>query len=76
MGKAIVTTSLGCEGIPVRDGRDLVIADDPVSFAGAVVGLMRDRERRVELGISARQLAVAQHDWLHIAPLLERVYEG
>jgi sugar transferase (PEP-CTERM/EpsH1 system associated) len=76
MGKAIVCTSLGCEGISVRPGRDLMIADDPVSFAGAVVALMRDRERRLELGVSARQLAVAQHDWRHVAPLLEQVYEA
>jgi sugar transferase (PEP-CTERM/EpsH1 system associated) len=76
MSKAIVSTSLGCEGIGVHSDRELVIADDPASFAGAVVALMRDRERRSELGVSARQLAVAQHDWRHIAPLLEQVYEG
>jgi sugar transferase (PEP-CTERM/EpsH1 system associated) len=76
MAKAIVSTSLGCEGIPVRPDRELVIADDPVSFARAVVGLMRDRERRAQLGISARELAVSEHDWRHITPLLERVYEG
>jgi sugar transferase (PEP-CTERM/EpsH1 system associated) len=76
MAKAVVSTSLGCEGISVRPDRDLVIADDPVSFSRAVVKLLRDRERRVELGISARQLAVSQHDWRHVTPLLERVYEG
>jgi len=76
MAKAIVSTSLGCEGIPVQPDRELVIADDPASFAQAVVRLIRDRERRSELGVSARELAVAQHDWRHIAPLLERVYES
>jgi glycosyltransferase involved in cell wall biosynthesis len=76
MARAIVSTSLGCEGIAVQSDRELVIADDPVSFAQAVVGLMRDRDRRSELGVSARELAVAQHDWRYITPLLERVYEG
>jgi sugar transferase (PEP-CTERM/EpsH1 system associated) len=76
MAKAIVSTSLGCEGIPIRPDRELVIADDPLSFAGAVVRLMKDRERRMQLGISARQMVVAYHDWRHIAPLLEQVYEG
>ena len=76
MAKAIVSTSLGCEGIPIRPDRELVIADDPESFARAVVRLMRYRERRAQLGISARELAVSEHDWRHITPLLERVYEG
>ena len=76
MAKAIVSTSLGCEGIPARSDRELLIADDPVSFARAVVTLMKDRERRAQLGISARELAVSEHDWRHITPLLERVYEG
>lgn len=76
MARAIVSTSLGCEGIAVHPDRELVIADDPVSFAQAVVRLIRDRERRAELGVSARKLAVARHDWRHITPLLERVYEG
>jgi glycosyltransferase involved in cell wall biosynthesis len=76
MAKAIVSTSLGCEGIPIRPDRELVIADEPESFARAVVRLMRYRERRAQLGISARELAVSEHDWRHITPLLERVYEG
>ena len=33
MGKAIVSTSVGCEGLNVNDGKDIVIADDPEDFA-------------------------------------------
>lgn len=76
MGKAIVTTSLGREGIDVADGRELVIADDASAFARSVVDLLRDREGRRELGRAARSLAESNHDWRHITPLLEQVYEG
>jgi glycosyltransferase involved in cell wall biosynthesis len=53
----------------------LLITDDPTSFAERVVYLMRDRERRREMGLAARRLVEARHDWRHIVPLLEQVYE-
>ena len=53
MGKAVVSTTIGAEGLPVTDGADIVIADEPAAFAAAVVRLIRDdaarapyRERR------------------------------
>jgi glycosyltransferase involved in cell wall biosynthesis len=76
MSKAIVSTSLGSEGIEVGHERELVIADSTEAFSRAVIDLMRDRERRRRLGRAARSLAQSTHDWRHIAPLLERVYEG
>jgi sugar transferase (PEP-CTERM/EpsH1 system associated) len=76
MGKAIVSTSLGCEGIGVSHGRELLIADDAGSFAQAVVSLMKDRDRRRTLQVAARDTAEREHDWTQITPLLERVYES
>jgi sugar transferase (PEP-CTERM/EpsH1 system associated) len=76
MGKAIVSTSLGCEGIEVEAGRHLLIADEPASFADSVVRLINDPERRTQQGLAARALAVSAHDWRQIIPLLERVYES
>ena len=76
MSKAIVSTSLGCEGIDVMPGLDLLIADEPRSFAKKAVSLMQDPERRVELGLAARRLAEARYDWQHITSLMEQVYES
>ncbi len=76
MGKAIVSTSLGCEGIEVTHDRHLVIADRPQAFAKSVMELLRDRRRRRELGFEARHLAESKHDWKQMIPLLEQVYEG
>jgi sugar transferase (PEP-CTERM/EpsH1 system associated) len=76
MGKAIVSTTLGCEGIDVSHERELLIADDPPTFARAVVGLMRDRAWRRSLQDTARHVAESEHDWSQIVPLLERVYES
>lgn len=67
-GKAIVSTSLGAEGIDVEDGVHLVLADDARSFAGRVVELLRDPARRTGLGDAARERAVERYSW----PILGR----
>jgi sugar transferase (PEP-CTERM/EpsH1 system associated) len=63
MGKAIVSTSLGWEGIDVRNGEHLLTADDPVSFADAVVALLEDDHEARRLGQAARALAVDRYSW-------------
>jgi glycosyltransferase involved in cell wall biosynthesis len=73
MSKAVVSTSLGCEGFPVQDGRELLIADSPRAFADAVVALARDAGRRAELGAAARAF-VETYDWKNIIPHVEAVY--
>jgi glycosyltransferase involved in cell wall biosynthesis len=73
MGKAIVSTSLGCEGFDVTHGRELVVADDAEEFAHLVVELLRDAQRGERLGKEARRFA-ERYDWRNIVPKMERVY--
>ncbi len=70
---AMVSTRLGCEGFPVQDGRELILADTPAEFAAAVVALLRDPARRAQLGQAAFALAEA-FDWQKIIPALEALY--
>jgi glycosyltransferase involved in cell wall biosynthesis len=55
MGKAIVSTRLGAEGLDFRDGEEIVLVDDPRSFAQAVAALLHDAPRRIALGRAARR---------------------
>lgn len=71
MGKAVVSTTIGAEGLPVTDGRDVVLADAPAAFADAVVSLLRDPARRVQLEAAARELVVGRYDWSAVAGQLE-----
>lgn len=54
LGKAIVSTSVGVHGVPVRSGLDLIIADDPQEFAASVARLCRDPQERAKIGANAR----------------------
>ena len=60
--KAVVSTTVGAEGLDVHHGRDIVLADDPRSFAQAVVMLLRDPEMRQRYGQAAAETS-ARYDW-------------
>src|SRR5262249_7984782 len=74
MGKAIVSTPLGAEGIEVVPRQDILIANDPASFAASVVQLLDDPALAPQLGTSARRLAVERYAWSAAAAMLERFY--
>lgn len=77
MGKAIVSTTLGCEGFEgLVAGRELLIADTPEEFARQVIELLRDAPHREKLGQAARRFVKERYDWRIIVPKLERVYEA
>jgi sugar transferase (PEP-CTERM/EpsH1 system associated) len=76
MGKAVVSTAVGAEGLPVTHGRDVIIADDAALFARAVVDLLKDPERRSQLGRAARGLVVSRYDWSAAAAQLEEALRG
>jgi polysaccharide biosynthesis protein PslH len=63
MGKAMVSTTLGCEGIAVRDGVHLVIEDDAQAFAQAVSAVLADPERAAMLGRNGRALMEGEYSW-------------
>lgn len=73
MGKAIVSTSLGCEGFPLRSGEHLLMADTPGAFAEAVLILLEDAPKRKALGAVAQALAATQYDWAALVPRLEEI---
>lgn len=71
MAKAVVSTTVGAEGLPVTDERDVLIRDTPQAFASTVVALLRDPARRVHLERAARDLVVAHCDWSAVAEQLD-----
>jgi glycosyltransferase involved in cell wall biosynthesis len=61
-GKAIVSTSVGAEGINYTNGKNLIIADLPKDFIKAVVDLLKDETKRNELEKGAQAFAEQEFD--------------
>ncbi len=74
MGKAMVSTSIGCEGLDVRPDEHLLVADTPEEFAGRTVRLLEDKSRRLALGRAARELVERRYSWRTIGGQLLDAY--
>ncbi len=75
MGKAIVSTRQGAEGLDLTHGRDVLLADDAASFAEQVLRALRDPGLSGELGKAARSLAESRYGWRAAVQRLERFYD-
>jgi len=76
MGKCIITTSVGVEGIDAKDEEHILIADTPEVFADKIMTVVRQPERILQIGKAARQLIAAQYDRKQLIPdLLNRYQE-
>ena len=63
MGRAVISTSLGCEGLSVVPEKDLRVADSAQEFAQAVLDVLQDAEQRMALGNAGRRLVEANYGW-------------
>jgi len=75
MGKAIVSSSVGAEGIKVESGKDLIISDAPQEFADQVLRLLKDQARLRQMGKNARQAVERYYDWRVIYKKMDALYE-
>ena len=74
-GKAVVSTSLGVEGYPIEDGRELLLANTATDMASKVLDLLQESRRRDQLGVMGRKFA-QQYDWRKVIPLFDEVYDA
>jgi glycosyltransferase involved in cell wall biosynthesis len=73
-GKALVTTSLGAEGLVGPTGRGYRVADDPDRFASEVIDLLSNPLTRKLVGNEGRQMIEQGHDIRRVIERLERVF--
>jgi len=76
MGKAIVTTRVGAEGLDVENERHVVIADDPKNFALQISRLFENPSFGEYLGKNARQLVEDKYSWEIIGKKLNNIYSS
>ena len=75
MGVPVVSTTIGCEGLDVRDGEHLLVADTPAAFAKACARVLQEKELALRLARSARQLIFERYDANVALRTLDAIYE-
>jgi len=75
MQKAVVSTSVGCEGLSVVPGEHLVVEDEPEAFAQAVIAFLNNPEMCAAYGSAGRALVEAEYSWERCVGHLLRVLE-
>jgi glycosyltransferase involved in cell wall biosynthesis len=63
MGKPVVSTTIGCEGLDAVDGRNILIRDNPKEFAAAMLAVLQDEELALRLGRAGRATAEQRYSW-------------
>jgi glycosyltransferase involved in cell wall biosynthesis len=74
MGKAVISTAIGAEGIDYTNGVDIIIADSKKEFVEAVIKLYNNKQKAFELGNSAKNLVYNQHNINKTTKNLEDFY--
>ena len=73
-GVPVVSTTIGCEGLAVRDGEHLLIADTPKAFSEACARVLQDAELAARLTANARQLILDRYDAKIALRTLDTIY--
>ena len=74
MGRPVISTRLGAEGLEVAHDQHLLLADDPVGFAAQVGRVLDDPALAEALGSAARRLIQKRYGWAAAVTELEKFY--
>lgn len=74
-GLPVVTTSIGIRGTEARDGREVIIRDDPDEIASAAVELLNNKELYKKIAENAQKMVSEKYDWDPIAKKLSDIYK-
>ena len=74
MGKAVVSTSIGCEGLDAVDGENILIRDTPDAIASAILEVVRDAPLRARLERNGRRMATDTYNWNVVGQRIRAAY--
>jgi sugar transferase (PEP-CTERM/EpsH1 system associated) len=75
MGKAVVSTTIGAEGIECKDGVNIALADNPDNFAQKIIALCLNPTLAATMGHEGRQLVCQKYDWAIVGKILTNIYQ-
>jgi glycosyltransferase involved in cell wall biosynthesis len=73
MGRPVVSTSLGIEGLDVTEGEHFLRADNAISFSRGILALLDDADLRHRIAGAARRLMEQRFSWKNVAALFEAI---
>lgn len=76
LGKPVISTSKGAEGLEVEDGQNIIITDDLDVFVKKILWLLNDKSSAVKLGSNARKLVMEKYSWNQIAFDVLKFFNG
>ena len=76
LGRPVVSTTLGQEGLSLKNGLEILIADDPQTFANQVIQLLENDSDRQMYAEAGRDRVVKDYDWDQLADQLLHLYEN
>ena len=76
MGKPVVSTTIGAEGLPLTPGKDIIIADEPIAMTGAIEGLLTNPDEAKALGGHSARLVQEKFGWDAVSREFARICES
>jgi len=74
LGKCIISTEKGAEGILLKNQRDVIYANSAEEFTSAILSVLDDNEKAINIGKCAREVAIQAYDWNVIGQDINKVY--
>jgi glycosyltransferase involved in cell wall biosynthesis len=74
-GRAVVSTTVGCEGLDLTPGQHLLVCDEPADFAKAIVKLLNDPQLRQRLAANGRRVVEERYTWANAVERLDAFCE-
>ncbi len=75
MGKAVVSTGIGCEGIRFTPDKEISVADSPDDFANAIINLFENKNKRLNMGEAGMKLVRKYYSWESVMNSIENEFD-
>jgi glycosyltransferase involved in cell wall biosynthesis len=73
MGRPVISTSLGIEGLDVTDRENFIRADSAEAFSRGILALLDDAGARIRIAGAARRLMEERFSWRNVAAQFEAI---
>ena len=74
--KCVVSTTIGVDSLAVEDNKEVFLADDAITFANRIIGLLKNPSIMKDAAENAYSLVKEKYDWKDIVRKVEDILES